>query len=205
MCRWKVFNIHPANTARLTSFLSSCCSNNGTCGYGPTYCGKGNCSMDCDATAMCGKYSQGGNLKCGMNLCCSYYGWCGTDKNHCGNPDPNGQTPCQAGFGHCEIIPAPICLTGSVAKRTIGYYQASNVRARSCDRVSPSQINSTGLTHLYFAFANIDPTSFTVVPASEEDTKLYTEFTRLKSSSLQTWIAIGGFDFSSPGPTRNTW
>ena len=26
---------------------------------------------------MCGKYSEGGDLKCGMNLCCSHYGWCG--------------------------------------------------------------------------------------------------------------------------------
>lgn len=23
---------------------------------------------------MCGRYSDGGSLKCGMNLCCSYYG-----------------------------------------------------------------------------------------------------------------------------------
>ena len=33
-----------------------------------------NCVSNCNATAMCGRYSDGGSLKCGMNLCCSYYG-----------------------------------------------------------------------------------------------------------------------------------
>lgn len=55
----------------------SCCGVNKKCGFGPDYCGQGNCTSNCDATAMCGRYSEGGNIKCGMNLCCSYYGWCG--------------------------------------------------------------------------------------------------------------------------------
>lgn len=55
---------------------SSCCSTAGKCGYGPDYCGSSNCISNCDATAMCGKYSEGGSLKCGMNLCCSHYGSC---------------------------------------------------------------------------------------------------------------------------------
>jgi hypothetical protein len=31
---------------------------------------------------MCGQYSAGGNIKCGMNICCSGNGWCGTTENH---------------------------------------------------------------------------------------------------------------------------
>ena len=54
--------------------LRSCCSTAGKCGYGPDYCGASNCVSNCDATAMCGRYSDGGSLKCGMNLCCSHYG-----------------------------------------------------------------------------------------------------------------------------------
>ena len=181
---------------------------------------------------MCGRYSEGGNLKCGMNLCCSYYGWCGvsqiprpasccfspplklyvlkskqTDEIHCGNPDPNGKAPCQEKFGLCKIVPSPSCSAGanSANGRTIGYYQASNTRDRLCDRVSPSHIDTSGLTHLYFAFAKIDPASFGIVPGNSEDIPRYEEFTKLQSSSLKTWIAIGGFDFSDPGPTRNTW
>ncbi len=31
------------------------------------------------------------------------------------------------------------------------------------------------------------------------------EFTALKTAKMQTWIAVGGFDFSDPGKTRTTW
>ena len=185
----------------------SCCSKVGKCGYGPDYCGTDNCISNCNATAMCGRYSEGGSLKCGMNLCCSYYGWCGTDDLHCGDPDENKMTPCQEEFGLCKVIPAPSCDSGagSANGRTIGYYQASNTRDRICNRVSPSKINTADLTHLYFAFAKIDPNTFATIPGNDGDVERYAEFNKLQSSSLQTWIAIGGFDFSDPGPTRHTW
>ncbi|KAL8706001.1 MAG: hypothetical protein Q9201_000885 [Fulgogasparrea decipioides] len=81
--------------------------------------------------------------------------------------------------------------------------------AEPCSRSEPcpdkSQIDADGLTHLYFAFAKIDPGNFAVVPDQAADIPLYTAFTARKTSTLQTWIAIGGFDFSDPGPTRNTW
>ena len=54
----------------------SCCGPLGTCGYGPDFCGTG-CLNNCNATAMCGFYSEGGTEKCGMNLCCGAAGWCG--------------------------------------------------------------------------------------------------------------------------------
>lgn len=71
----------------------------------------------------------------------------------------------------------------------------------------PSQIQTKGLTHIYFAFASINPTSFQIEPAAIEDEELYREFTSLSrgGSALQTWIAIGGSDFSDPGPTHTTW
>jgi chitinase len=80
-----------------------------------------------------------------------------------------------------------------------------NVRYRACNRIVPSQIDTDGLTHLNFAFASIDPTNFNIVPIDPGDLALYSQFTTLKSADLQTWIAIGGFDFSSPGPTHTTW
>jgi hypothetical protein len=30
------------------------------------------------------------------------------------------------------------------------------------------------------------------------------QFTKLKMDKLQTWISVGGWEFSDPGPTRNT-
>ena len=62
-------------------FMRSCCSTVGTCGFGPDYCGVESCVSNCNATAMCGKYSEGGSIKCGLNLCCSYFGWCGVSSS----------------------------------------------------------------------------------------------------------------------------
>jgi len=67
------------------------------------------------------------------------------------------------------------------------------------------EINITNLTHLNFAFASIDPTSFNVTPVDPEDLVLYPQFTNLKTEIMQTWISIGGFSFSDPGPTFTTW
>lgn len=72
--------------------------------------------------------------------------------------------------------------------------------------MTPQQINTAGYTHLYFAFASINPATYQVEPADSQDEALYTQFTSLKSSTLQTWIAVGGGDFSRPGePTFTTW
>ncbi|KAI4265433.1 MAG: hypothetical protein L6R38_009429 [Xanthoria sp. 2 TBL-2021] len=81
-----------------------------------------------------------------------------------------------------------------------------NLRKRRCHRISPSQIITTGLSHLYLAFASIDPKTFDIVPAHPDDVDLYGQFTARKSSSMQTWIAIGGFQFGAAGSaTRETW
>ncbi|WZH40929.1 Chitinase [Fusarium acuminatum] len=187
----------------------SCCGPKGICGYGPDYCGNG-CTSNCDATAMCGEYSEEGEMPCGMNLCCSATGWCGTTEVFCDNADPLHKTlPCQAGYGGCNIVSSPSCAKGggSTSGRTIGYYQSWNVRARKCDTKTPKQLNTKGFTHLFYSFAFIDPVSFKVTPAHDDDVKQMREFTDLsKDGKLQTWIAIGGFDFSNENTaTHTTW
>jgi chitinase len=195
---------HPEHCDLLTH--GSCCNKDGICGYGSSFCGSGVCISQCDATAMCGKYSLGGSIKCGMNICCSGTGWCGTTENYCSSPPNDPQDGCQSDFGSCSVVPKWSCGSGSgtSAKRTIGYYQASNVRDRVCNKISPSQIVSTGYTHLYFAFASIDASSFGIVPASADDLSLYKEFTSLQNNNLETWIAVGGFDFSNSGSIWST-
>lgn len=185
------------------SIDGSCCNNDGFCGYGAMYCGKGNCTSNCGATANCGKDSRGGNVSCPLNVCCSAYGYCGVESDFC--LSPNKDAPCQKGFGSCSSVAAPSCGGNSASGRTVGYYQISNVNTRQCNRIKPNQIATGGYTHLNLAFATIDPSSFAVLPANDGDTGIYLDFTSLKSSSLQTWIALGGWDFSDPGPTRNTW
>ncbi len=120
-----------------------------------------------------------------------------------------GTLPCQAGYGSCAISGSPSCPAGggSTNGRTVGYYQSWNVRDRLCNKVSPNQLNTTGYTHLFYSFASIDPVTFNIAPAHADDDAMMREFTALSSSGqLQTWIAIGGFDFSDPGqPTHTTW
>ncbi|EMD61573.1 carbohydrate-binding module family 18 protein [Bipolaris sorokiniana ND90Pr] len=102
----------------------SCCSKEGKCGYKAAQCAPENCISNCDAKAMCGIDSVGGKTKCGLKLCCSYYGWCGTEDVHCKDPEPLiGKTPCQQGFGSCEIKQSPSCGKGSGTSkgRRIGY------------------------------------------------------------------------------------
>ncbi|KAF2429677.1 glycoside hydrolase [Tothia fuscella] len=163
---------------------------------------------NCAAKALCGKDSLGGLMRCGLNLCCSHYGWCGTEEVHYGNADPKGRTAsCQEGYGGCQQHQAPVCAedSGTTNGRAVAYYQSWNVRKRTCQKVYPSQINTNGLTHLYYAFASIDPATWQIVTADPADDELIREFTKLKSSTLSTWIAVGGFEFSDPGLTRTTW
>ncbi|KXH32852.1 hypothetical protein CSIM01_04345 [Colletotrichum simmondsii] len=186
----------------------SCCGPDSICGYGPDFCGKG-CQSQCDATAMCGEYSENADMPCGMNLCCSQSGWCGTTEVFCHNADPiNLSAPCQAGYGSCSIASTPSCAKGggSTNGRTIGYYQSWNVRTRKCDTKTPKQLDTKGFTHLFYSFAFIDPTSFAVVPAHDDDPAQMREFTGLAKDGLKTWIAVGGFDFSNPETkTHHTW
>ncbi|KAF2714297.1 glycoside hydrolase family 18 protein [Pleomassaria siparia CBS 279.74] len=179
----------------------SCCSLEGKCGYKQDHCGTGNCLSNCKAKAMCGVDSADGKTPCGLKLCCSYYGWCGTEDVHCKDPEPLvGKTPCQQGYGSCQIKPSPSCGTGSGTSkgRRIGYYQGWNTRERLCDKVSPRQINTRGLNHLLYAFAFFHPQTFEMMPMNSDDLHLYGEFTALKRNGLQTWIAIGG-SFNDPG------
>lgn len=172
----------------------SCCNSDGKCGFKETNCGA-TCLSNCDAKAMCGIDSIDGKTGCGLKLCCSYYGWCGTKDVHCNDPEPQiGLTPCQQGYGSCSIAATPTCgkFSGTSSGRRVGYYQGWNTRERLCDKVSPSQINTRGLSHLFYSFAFFHPQTFAMMPMNEGDVKLYGEFNALKRNGLQTWIAVGG-------------
>ncbi|CAD6447523.1 8ee79419-bd96-49f7-bc53-35763a80c0cc [Sclerotinia trifoliorum] len=180
----------------------SCCNAEGKCGYGPDNCGDG-CIYNCNATAACGQDGAGGSVKCPLDVCCSYYGFCGVESDFCNSPNPI--QPCQTGFGSCQQIAAPTCGGNSASGRTIAYYQIGNVRNRECNRVTPAQIDTTGFTHLVLAFASINPFTFEVIPGAAADVAIYPDFTGLQSKELQTWVAIGGWDFNNPGPTQTVW
>lgn len=102
----------------------------------------------------------------------------------------------------------------SASSRKIGYWQSSNIHKRQfkngqfkCPPVRPGDIPlDTNIplggrwTHLYYAFGAINPKTFHIVDDPTKES-LYKEFTAIKyrPNGPQTWMAIGGFDFSDPG------
>ncbi|KAI2464656.1 glycosyl hydrolases family 18-domain-containing protein [Annulohypoxylon bovei var. microspora] len=176
----------------------ACCGSNGLCGYSPTECGTG-CASNCDAKAACGQYGKPGQQTCPLNVCCSEFGFCGSTSDFC-------NTGCQDGFGSCGDAPKPSCSSSGVNKRTIGYYE-SWASTRKCQSVQPEDLNLAGFTHVNFAFAFFDPDTFQISPMDSNSATLYHRFTNLKDtySGLQTWISVGGWSFTDPGPTRQAF
>ncbi|TGJ83730.1 hypothetical protein E0Z10_g5022 [Xylaria hypoxylon] len=74
-------------------------------------------------------------------------------------------------------------------------------------RVQPEDLNLNGFTHVNFAFAFFHPTSFEIAPMDSNSATLFRRFTSLKESysGLQTWISVGGWSFTDPGPTRQAF
>ncbi|KAF2206905.1 carbohydrate-binding module family 18 protein [Cercospora zeae-maydis SCOH1-5] len=115
----------------------------------------------------------------------NHYGWCGVTEDYCSSA---GAAPCQTGFGSCEVQSAFKCdpAKGSAVNRGIGYYQGSNVysNGRLCNQIRPMDI-APGYTHLYWAFAEFDPSTFAVAPSDQRDLDLYKSFTDLQHQ--RTW------------------
>ncbi|KAI1080829.1 glycoside hydrolase [Whalleya microplaca] len=132
----------------------------------------------CPITARCGT-----NRLCGYDFC---------------------EAGCQHGFGGCGKPNRPSCGGGSSAnKRTVGYYESWS-NTRKCQAIAPEDLNLNGFTHINFAFAFFDPSTFKIAPMDGKSGGLYNRFTALKDthSGLQTWISVGGWSFTDPGPTR---
>ncbi|KAF2649566.1 glycoside hydrolase family 18 protein, partial [Lophiostoma macrostomum CBS 122681] len=113
---------------------------------------------------------------------------------------------CQKDFGGCGPPKRPSCQGTSANKRTIGYYESWS-NTRKCQSVRPEDLNLNGFTHVNFAFAFFDPSSFQIAPMDGKTGELYNRFTALKNAhqGLQTYISVGGWSFTDPGPTRTAW
>ncbi|CZR66788.1 uncharacterized protein PAC_16689 [Phialocephala subalpina] len=165
-----------------TDCVSGCC-NGEFCGFGPTYCGAGNCTSSCDAVAECGPYAPSGNYDCPLNVCCSQYGFCGTTEDFCG-------TGCVTG---CTTVDEPSCSGSSSDQQLIGYYESWSYD-RPCDAWAPENITAGVWTQLNYAFALIG-SDYTISQMNSFDAELYPRFTNLKSttSGLKVFISVGGW------------
>ena len=83
-----------------------------------------------------------------------------------------------------------------------------NIIDESSRIVPPEQLPAGAYSHLNFAFAFVDPSSYKIAPMSALDTTLYPRFTGLKDTNpgLQTWISIGGWSMNDlDQPTAATF
>jgi chitinase len=157
-------------------------------------CDKSNCKGTCDRKSECdpGGWSGFSELdKCPLNVCCSKFGFCGTTDEFCGDAK----------------VKRPSCSAeGGGFSRVVGYYEGWSVN-RPCNGFFPEQIPLGVYTHLNFAFASINPTTFEVEAADAKDPTLYKRLVYLKKSdpSLKVFIALGGWTFNDPGPTATTF
>ena len=88
----------------------------------------------------------------------------------------------------------------------VGYFEGW-ASSRPCNVFWPEQIPAGVYTHINFAFATINPATFTVEPAANADINIYRRLMLLKNQDpgLKIWIALGGWTFNDPGPTATTF
>lgn len=59
---------------------------------------------------------------------------------------------------------------------------------------------------MFYAFSSFDPKTFQVRVEDNDDAAMMKEFTGLSmNGGPQTWIAIGGSDFSATAATHTAW
>ncbi|OJJ42141.1 hypothetical protein ASPZODRAFT_20739 [Penicilliopsis zonata CBS 506.65] len=161
----------------------------GYCGFGPSFCGSG-CVSNCDATSECGPFANPPGKTCPLNTCCSQYGFCGTTEEFCG-------AGCQS---NCVLHPQPPpgSPNNQTLSKVIGYYEAWSARSK-CHQTSPKDLPVNGLTHLNYAFAYIDPSTWTLTTMDgATPLSLFDDLAALKATNpnLNIFISVGGWSFS---------
>ncbi|CAI5495064.1 unnamed protein product [Closterium sp. Naga37s-1] len=125
-------------------------------------------------------------LLCPNKLCCSQWGWCGSTVDHCG---ANCLSQCSPPPVTSPSPPASGSPTPSSALKRMAYFGSWGNRAA---------IPAAKLTHVFYAFASINPTTYKVVSSNaavEVDGGLYKLFnTDLKRANpaIKTLLSIGG-------------
>ncbi|KAK7737549.1 hypothetical protein SLS63_002678 [Diaporthe eres] len=156
-------------------------------------CSAENCIGTCERKAEC----DGGNwgaewvdkVKCPLNVCCSKSGYCGTTKLFCGDKKVDRPASCEKGIN-----------------RVVGYYEGWAYK-RPCNSFMPEQIPINLYSVLNYAFATIDPVTFTVKAPTKKDEDMMQRLIERKKfdKGLKVFIAIGGWTFNDPGPTATTF
>jgi hypothetical protein len=101
-------------------------------------------------------------------------------------------------------IPQPTCSKSGGLPRIVGQYEGWSID-RNCQPFVPEQIPKGVYTHLNYAYATIEPTTFEIRPGYLRDPDMYRRFTRLKrrDPNLKVSIAIGSVSITFD--QQRTW
>ncbi|EAU32456.1 predicted protein [Aspergillus terreus NIH2624] len=154
------------------------------------------------------EYACNANKPCKNGACCGTGGYCGFGPTYCGAgclSNCNATAECgefaKKCQSNCVLNPMPPVGTASTSilqRKVIGYYEAWMAR-KSCHKMTPTDLPLDALTHVNFAFASIDPSTYQVVTMdSETPASLFKETTNIKSikQDLSVYVSIGGWTFS---------
>ncbi|KAF7544087.1 hypothetical protein G7Z17_g10230 [Cylindrodendrum hubeiense] len=109
-------------------------------------------------------------------------------------------------FCGSKKVSRPSCAKDSGISRVVGYFEGW-AQNRPCEAFWPEQIPIGLYTHINFAFATINPKTFTVHADKESDIQIYKRLIALKKKDpkLKIYLAIGGWSFNNPGTTATTF
>ncbi|KAI7916973.1 hypothetical protein M0657_008339 [Pyricularia oryzae] len=90
--------------------------------------------------------------------------------------------------------------------RVVGHYE-SWAPGRACNKFYPKQIPRGVYTHVHFALAIINPEFLELQPGTKAEVALYSRLNthKLADPNLKPFIAVRGWTFNDPGPTRTTF
>ncbi|RMI98451.1 hypothetical protein CDV36_016106 [Fusarium kuroshium] len=144
---------------------------------------------------------------CPLKACCSDWGFCGVFPGHCNDNSPEGGGPGTKKKGYQNTC---VSNCGNKIKQNsgapaefqrIGYYEAFGM-GRDCLWLKAEDANTDGsYTHIHWAFASIDPSTWT--PVIKEGKNEWADFKKLKAKRI---VSFGGWaDSTEPGKYNITY
>ncbi|KAJ5742571.1 glycoside hydrolase [Penicillium nucicola] len=133
---------------------------------------------------------------CPLNACCDAFGQCGITPTYCNRTFADNKNPGTAANGsygclsNCGTTITNWAVPPSSFYK-VGYYEPTSMD-RSCLQMSPLSIDTSVLTHVYYAFGNISSDFSINVNGYETE---FSEFVELKD--VKRVMSFGGWDFST--------
>lgn len=147
-----------------------------------------------------GTYNLSGLNPCPLNACCDIWGECGVTDEFCIDTSLGPPGTAKNGTNGCISNCGTDVVSGSAPATPINlaYYEGYGMD-RPCLYQDVSQL-STSLTHVHFAFATLDPTTYAVSVGSVASTYEFDSFVRL-GDSFHRVLTVGGWTFSTDPST----